>query len=599
MVAMAVMAPGLAGAQLPLPSPAALAEQAQPLRVVCVADAPEVFLRDETFRDRVLARLPAALSLAEDADAARRLRPLVVPLGRRFLVPVGTAFVVDPARRHLVTNWHVVTACIGEPRSGRQLGVLEAEGVDVVVHLAEHLPDRSFQDATGRSVKLVQVVCRNQAEPCDADLPRSGDERGPGGVERRRQLGNLLTYAPDLAVLRLAGPVRAAPLALALHQQLDDQLRLVVRGFGPVPVGASEADAAARLHLATAVSHAAVYTGPHQVNALAPGGRPEDEVHARLHRLAANLPSGDAGAPVMRGQGVVGVLTTMLDPVRDPGSDLPADRQAPAYAVPVTVLAGFLNLLEVPYITAALDQPPRPAAGDPLLQPPATAVPWWGDPQRLMLGSAAALAVLAVLAFLLLARRRPVPAQSPRTGPPPGTWPTQARTAARTAARIDTSLLHAVAMPTTALDTPPVKPMGEGAVPQPSALPGSAAPLAGAARVHLRASASPLADSVFSLPMPNGGTTLFVGRDPQSCQVVFPAATAEISAVHACFVWDAGQRSLGVRDLSSSGTWCNGERMAKGRTVPLADGDRVDLGGPDINRFTIALPGTKSGQEVP
>ena len=51
-------------AQQPTPSPAALSESAQPVRVVCVADAPDAFLGDETFRDRVLARLPAALAPA-------------------------------------------------------------------------------------------------------------------------------------------------------------------------------------------------------------------------------------------------------------------------------------------------------------------------------------------------------------------------------------------------------------------------------------------------------------------------------------------------------------------------------------------------------
>jgi hypothetical protein len=37
--------------------------------------------------------------------------------------------------------------------------------------------------------------------------------------------------APDLAVLRLKAQARAAPLMLALNQQLDDQLRLVLRAF--------------------------------------------------------------------------------------------------------------------------------------------------------------------------------------------------------------------------------------------------------------------------------------------------------------------------------------------------------------------------------
>ena len=73
--------------------------------------------------------------------------------------------------------------------------------------------------------------------------------------------------------------------------------------------------------------------------------------------------------------------------------------------------------------------------------------------------------------------------------------------------------------------------------------------------------------------------------------VVFPAAMDHVSAVHACFVWDDHQRALTLRDLSSSGTWVDGQRIAKGRTLALPNGARVDLGGPDINRFTIEIPG--------
>jgi pSer/pThr/pTyr-binding forkhead associated (FHA) protein len=89
--------------------------------------------------------------------------------------------------------------------------------------------------------------------------------------------------------------------------------------------------------------------------------------------------------------------------------------------------------------------------------------------------------------------------------------------------------------------------------------------------------------------MPNGGTTLFVGRDPQACQVVFPAGMDHVSAVHACFIWNPVDGSLALRDLSSSGTWVNGQRIDGGSTVALASGDVVELGGPDINRFTVEI----------
>ena len=90
--------------------------------------------------------------------------------------------------------------------------------------------------------------------------------------------------------------------------------------------------------------------------------------------------------------------------------------------------------------------------------------------------------------------------------------------------------------------------------------------------------------------MPNGGCTLYVGRDPRSCQLVLPASMDHVSAVHACIVWRPESRALSLRDLSSSGTWRNGRRIEKGATVALASGDHVDLGGPELNRLGIHIP---------
>ena len=551
------------------------------MRVVCVADSAEAFLGDETFRDRVLARLPAALAPASGAEPTSRLRGLIAPVGRRFMVPVGSGFVVDPERRHVVTNWAVATACASDRSAdrnrGRQVGILEPEGADVAAVPAERLPDRTFQDAGGNPVKLVQAVCRDKQETCSADLPRSPDDKTLPDSLRRRQLDNLQAYAPDLAVLRLPAPLRAQPLALALNQQLDDQMRLVIRSFGPVPVGVSAADAAARVHLAAPLSVGAVYTGPHQISYLPQGGQREDEVHARLHRMAAAVQPGQAGAPVLRGSGVVGVLTTLFDPARPT-----TDAAAPAYAVPATVVAVFLDLLKVPYTVAPLD---LPVVAAPTTPAPGTAVtPAAGgeaSPQRLMLAGAAVLAVLAGVAFALLARRpRPQPTAPAAVMPQP--------TQQRTMARANPTVLHAVALPTAAIEPGPEP---EPERPAEAELTPVPPPQQQMVCARLRCSAGPLAPSVFALPMPNGGTTLFVGRDPQSCQVVLPQQMDLVSAVHACFGWDAPSRTLTVRDLSSSGTWLNGQRVPKGRTLPLAAGDKVDLGGPDINRFTIEIPG--------
>ncbi|MEN9628407.1 MAG: hypothetical protein RJA10_1634, partial [Pseudomonadota bacterium] len=277
--------------------------------------------------------------------------------------------------------------------------------------------------------------------------------------------------------------------------------------------------------------------------------------------------------------GVVGVLTTVFDPAR--GAQ--GTPEPPAYAVPVTVVAVFLDLLKVPYNVAPLDLPVVVAPTEAKPAAAAAAEAGSAPPQRLMLAGAAVLAVVAGVAFTLLARgRQERPAVPPAVMPEP----TQQRTLSRTTSRSSPTVLHAVAMPTAAIEPEPepVRPPEAERTPVPP-------PQQQVVCARLRCSAGPLAPSVFALPMPNGGTTLFVGRDAQTCQVVLPPQMDLVSAVHACFAWDAPSHALTVRDLSSSGTWLNGQRLPKGRTLPLADGDKVDLGGPDINRFTIEVPG--------
>lgn len=559
LVWMATAQAGLSAA-LP-PNPAELAGTTQPVRVLCLAASAEVFLRDPDFRDRVLTRLAGSEEGA--APPAAVLRARVLDIGGRAAVPLGSGFVVDAERRHVMGSWHAVSACVGDGSGRRQVAVLEATAAAQPPVPAQVLPDRSFLDASGQPVKLVQALCHDHRNPCSVDLPRAADQPAPAEAERRRQLANLLAYAPDLAVLRVTQPLHSAPMALALQQPVDDQMRLVIR--------TAEAPA-------TAGSLVAVYTGPQQLSQLPPGGAAGDEVHARLHRMAVNAPQGQAGAAVLRGDGVVGVLSA-LQPW--PGSSVGAAGSQTVYAVPVAVAAAFLDLLHVPYVTHA-PQATLPASR-PAPPPDAEAADagsWWSRRQQWLLAGAALLALAAAAAFFVVVRRGRISSEGPSTLPlPHRLQPGNA------------TLLHAVAAPAAsppdAAPALPEQPLAETAI---APLQGLAPPAPGA---RLYCSEGPLAGSVYSLPMPNGGTTVFVGRDPQTCQIVLPPYCDTLSAVHACFSWDAATRHLTVRDLSSSGTWVNGERVSKGRTLPLAGDDTVDLGGPGEHRFTIELPGDR------
>lgn len=557
LLAMAAAQAGLSAA-LP-PSPGELAATTQPVRVLCLAASAEVFLRDPDFRDRVLTRLVSGDEGATPSTTVLRAR--VLDIGGQAAVPLGSGFVVDAQRQHVMGSWHAVSACVGDGSGRRQVAVLEAATPAQPVP-AQVLPDRSFLDASGQPVKLVQALCHDHRNPCSVDLPRAADQPPPAEADRRRQLANLLAYAPDLAVLRVPQALRSAPMALALQQPVDDQMRLVIR--------TAEAPAAPG-------SLVAVYTGPQQLSQLPPGGAAGDEVHARLHRMAAKAPQGQAGAAVLRGDGVVGVLSA-LQPW--PGSSAGAAGSQTLYAVPVAVAAAFLDLLHVPYVTHVPQvsvpsvRPPPPDAG------PADGGRWWSRRQQWLLAGAALLALAAAAAFFVLVRRGRGSSEGPSTLPlPHRLQPGNA------------TLLHAVGAvavsPPDAAPALPERPLAETAI---APLQGLAPPPPGA---RLHCSEGPLAGSVYSLPMPNGGTTVFVGRDPQTCQIVLPPYCDTLSAVHACFSWDAATRHLTVRDLSSSGTWVNGERVSKGRTLPLAGQDTVDLGGPGEHRFTIELPGDR------
>ena len=68
-----------------------------------------------------------------------------------------------------------------------------------------------------------------------------------------------------------------------------------------------------------------------------------------------------------------------------------------------------------------------------------------------------------------------------------------------------------------------------------------------------------------------GGARISVGRRKSS---TFVLDDMRCSSDHLTFIRDAN-RVDSVTDLSSNGTFLNGERMVKGQVVPLQDGDII------------------------
>jgi pSer/pThr/pTyr-binding forkhead associated (FHA) protein len=87
-------------------------------------------------------------------------------------------------------------------------------------------------------------------------------------------------------------------------------------------------------------------------------------------------------------------------------------------------------------------------------------------------------------------------------------------------------------------------------------------------------------NSVQEVQHPLDGPVLF-GRGPDSA---VPLNGTGISRDHLAFQLD--NSDLVVTDLSSNGTWINGERIPKGRKHKVAAGDAVELPGYEI-RFRI------------
>lgn len=85
----------------------------------------------------------------------------------------------------------------------------------------------------------------------------------------------------------------------------------------------------------------------------------------------------------------------------------------------------------------------------------------------------------------------------------------------------------------------------------------------------------------FDLP---DGATISIGRDYKSVNLVLEEEG--VSRTHSIFSRQRGQ--VFVEDLSTNGTFVNGERIVKGKKINLTDGDKVQIGKTD-HIFTVKL----------
>ena len=82
------------------------------------------------------------------------------------------------------------------------------------------------------------------------------------------------------------------------------------------------------------------------------------------------------------------------------------------------------------------------------------------------------------------------------------------------------------------------------------------------------------------------GEKIMIGRDPQSCNIVLSSEKKDISRTHCSVKYDPYTDSFKVIDMSSNGTFVNGQRLIKDQEMQLKAGTVISLGSGE-NQFRL------------
>ena len=82
------------------------------------------------------------------------------------------------------------------------------------------------------------------------------------------------------------------------------------------------------------------------------------------------------------------------------------------------------------------------------------------------------------------------------------------------------------------------------------------------------------------------GEKLIIGRDPQSCNIVLSSEKKDISRTHCSVKYDPYTDSFKVIDMSSNGTFVNGQRLIKDQEMQFQAGTVLSLGSGE-NQFKL------------
>ena len=82
------------------------------------------------------------------------------------------------------------------------------------------------------------------------------------------------------------------------------------------------------------------------------------------------------------------------------------------------------------------------------------------------------------------------------------------------------------------------------------------------------------------------GEKIVIGRDAASCNIILSAERKDISRKHCSVKYDSYTDSFKVIDMSSNGTYVNGQQMVKDQETSLPVGTVISLGNGE-NQFRL------------
>jgi len=294
------------------------------VHVVCVGETREVLLEE----NEALAALYEDLKKPEGGvngkikqivknELEKILKDKIPQVGDWYYLPIGSGFVVDAAKKYVVTNDHVARACSFIEGKGRRIAILEKwekGGLDV------NLAVRKVRNASKNISLMPKPVC-SKSVPCNFD-----------GLEE--------FSAPDLAILELSRATMVEPVLFDKTMKVTNSDNISVHGFPGITQVVNDARSGVVVQ-PTVINGNFSKIIPVKNESL----KKLDHVETNLYELHADLNPGNSGGPVMFGDKLFGVAV-LSRTTKGISSGI-------GYAVPASEVTNLLSKAGINYIQSS------------------------------------------------------------------------------------------------------------------------------------------------------------------------------------------------------------------------------------------------------